>query len=106
MTIQKNKKTNIEEKNMLCMAWVNLNIVQFMTINHNIDEMKKMIYKSAKRRHEIPSSAIHIAEDEDEAIPKLPFPASVVEYNTHMKGSDGNAQQRSYFSPHRPDSRY
>ena len=86
------------------MAWVDVNTVQFMTTNHSIDKMKEVVYKSAKRQHGVPSSAIHIAEDE--ANSKLPFPAPVVEYNTHMGGSDGNAQQRSYYSPHRPNRRY
>ena len=104
MTIQKDEKMNIEDGDVLCMAWVDLNTVLFMTTNHTVDEMTAMVHKDARRRHGIPESAVCIANEEE--IPKLPFPAPIVEYNTHMGGSDGNAQQRSYYSPHRPDSRY
>jgi hypothetical protein len=97
MTIKSNKKM-IDDEDVLCMTWVNNNTVQFMSTVHTVDEMKKMIFKDAKRRNEVPKSVIW-----DE---KLPFPAPIVEYNQHMGESNGNAQQRAYYSSHRPDSRY
>ena len=102
MTNSSNEKMNIDEGEVLCMAWVDLNTVQYMTTTHTIDGMKIMEHKDAKRRHGIPklSQIIH----DHEAL--LPFPIPIVEYNHHMGGSDGNAQQRSYYSSHRPDSRY
>ena len=84
------------------MAWVDLNTVQYMTTVHTPDEMKVSIWKNAKRRHGISKTAIsHV-----DGVPKLPFPAPIVEYNSHLGGSDGNAQQRAYYSPHRSDRRY
>jgi hypothetical protein len=75
----------------LCMTWIDLNIVQYMITMHTIDKMKEMTYKNSERRHEIFKSAL--SKDE-----KLSFSTSIVEYNTHMRGSDENAQQRSYYS--------
>lgn len=98
MTVRSDKKTNIDDGDVFCMAWVDLNTVQYMTTTHTIDEMKTVVYKDAKRRNGIPKSAIC-----DE---KIPFPAPIIEYNRHMGGSDGNAQQRSYYSSQCPDSRY
>jgi glutamyl-tRNA reductase len=74
---------------------------------HTIDDLKKMTYKNAERRHGIfnavnRNSAILIDETW-----KISFSISIVEYNTHMRGSDENAQQRAYYSSHnRLDSRY
>ncbi len=53
MIIEINKKMNIDKENILCMIWVNLNIVQFMIIMHTIDDLKKMTYKNVEKRHEI-----------------------------------------------------
>jgi hypothetical protein len=102
MTVKSDKKLNIEEGDVLCMAWVDLNTVQYMTTIHTIDEMKEIIYNDSKRRHGVPKSVICTIDEES----KLPFPAPIVEYNHYMGGSDGNAQQRSYYSCQRPDSRY
>ncbi len=96
MTIKSNKL--IDDENVLCMTWMNLNIVQYMIIIHIIDEMKKMTYKDAKRRNNILKS---IVCDE-----KISFSISIVEYNRHMNESDENAQQRAYYSSHRFDCRY
>jgi glutamyl-tRNA reductase len=72
---------------------------------HTIDDLKKMMYKNVERRHEIfnvVNSAILI----DETM-KISFSISIVEYNTHMRRSDENAQQRAYYSSHdRLDNRY
>ncbi len=40
MTVESNKKMNIEDGDVLCMTWVDLNIVQYMIIMHIIDEMR------------------------------------------------------------------
>jgi hypothetical protein len=99
MITERSQKMNIDEEDILCMTWVDLNIVQYMIIMHTIDEMKKITLKNSERRHGILES---VKIDE-----KLPFSISIVEYNTHMSGSDGNAQQRSYYtSSHCLDSRY
>ncbi len=98
MTIKSNKKMNLDDEDVLCMTWVNNNIVQYMIIIHIIDEMKKMIYKDAKCRNEVLKSVIC-----DE---KLSFSISIVEYNQHMSESNENVQQRAYYSSHRFDSRY
>jgi hypothetical protein len=97
MTIKSDKKM-IDDDDVLCMTWVNNNIVQFMIIVHIIDEMKQMIYKNVKRRKDVLRSVVC-----DE---KLSFSISIVEYNRHMSESNENAQQRSYYSSHRSDSRY
>lgn len=93
----------IEDGNILAMAWVDLKTVQLMTTIHTVEEMKTDFYKNARRRHEIPTNSTVTVEEEEE---KLPFPLPIVEYNQHMGGSDGNAQQRSYYSPVRSDRRY
>ena len=107
MTVKEDKKTNIEEGDILCMAWVDLNTVQFMTTIHTIEDVKNDVYKDPRRSHGIPSDSTVVVENEDETgDKKLPFPTPIVDYNQHMGGSDGNAQQRSYYSPERSDSRY
>jgi hypothetical protein len=71
---------------------------------HTIDEMKEVTYKSSERRHEIFKSAFSKSAKDEE---KLSFSISIVEYNTHMRKSDENAQQRSYYSSsHVKNSRY
>lgn len=80
-----------------------MNTVQYITTMHSIEEMKKVELKSVERRHGIPKSSYQRDENGDL---KLPFPMVVTEYNTHMGGSDGNAQQRSYYSSQRMERRY
>jgi dolichyl-phosphate-mannose--protein O-mannosyl transferase len=70
---------------------------------HTIDEMKDVTYKNFERRHEISQSAISKSAKDEK---KLSFSISIVEYNTHMNESNENAQQKSYYSSHRFDSRY
>ncbi len=96
ITIKSNKI--IDDENVLCMIWVDLNIVQFMITMHTINEMKTMIYNDARRRKNVLESVI---SDE-----KLSFSISIVEYNRFMSESNENAQQRSYYSSHRLDRRY
>ena len=102
MTIKSNEKNNVDEADILCMAWVDLNTVQCMTTVHTEEEMQRPVFKNAKRRRGVSGTAIsHIDGAE-----KLPFPTPIVDYNKHMGGSDGNAQQRAYYHPRRPDRRY
>ncbi len=96
MTIKSDKL--IDDEDVLCMAWVDLNTVQYMTISHSIDEMKIVVYKNVRCRNEVLKSVIRDG--------KLTFPAPIVEYNQHMRGSNENAQQRAYYSSQRLDSRY
>ena len=85
----------VEEGDILCIAWVDLNTVQFITTVHTIEDMERAFYKNARRRHRIPANSKVIVDEEE----KLSFPKPIVEYNQHMGGSDGNAQQRSYYCP-------
>ncbi len=93
-----NKKMNIKNENVLCMIWIDLNIVQYMIIMHIIDEMKQITYKNSEKRHEILKSS--------ENSKKLSFFTSIVEYNTYIRESDENAQKKLYYSFHRFDKRY
>ena len=102
MIVEIDKKTNIEKNDVLCMIWVDMNIAQYIIIIHTIDEMKTTMYKNFERQHDISKSTICLIDDSV----KLPFSIPIVEYNTHMKRSDGNAQQKSYYSSHRFDNRY
>jgi hypothetical protein len=98
MTVKSDKKMNIDDEDVLCITWVNNNIVQYMIIIYTVDEMKKMIYRNAKCRNKVLKSMIC-----DE---KFSFLISIVEYNQHMRESNENAQQRAYYSSHRFDNRY
>ena len=43
---------------VLCMAWVDLNTVQLMTIAYNISDIKTSYFLSSKRRHGIPEDSV------------------------------------------------
>jgi hypothetical protein len=102
ITVKRDKL--IEEGDILCMVWVDLNIVQFMIIIHTVKDLETDSYKNPRRRHGISiNSTVIVGEKEEE---KISFPLPIVEYNQHMGGSDGNAQQRSYYSSVRSDRRY
>ena len=105
MTVKADKKLNIEEGNMLYLAWVDLNKGQFRTTIHIIEDLSTFVYKDSRRRHGIPEdSAITINGNANEK--KLLFPMLIVEYNQYMGRSDSNAQQRSYYNPRASDRRY
>jgi hypothetical protein len=91
MIIEINKKMNIDEEDVLCMIWVNLNIVQFMITMHIINDLKKMTYKNAERRHEIFNNVVNFAILIDQTF-KISFSISIVEYNIHIRKSNENAQ--------------
>jgi hypothetical protein len=61
MITETNKTSNIDEDDVLCMIWMNLNIVQYMITMHIINEIKEMIYKNCEKRHEIFKAAISSA---------------------------------------------
>ena len=103
VTANKSKKSNIDDGDILCMAWVDLNTLQLLTTVHTIEDLKTSFYKNSRRHHGIPAKSRVFVDDEEE---KLPFPMPIVEYNQHMGGSDGNAQQRAYYSSQRSDRRY
>jgi hypothetical protein len=49
----------LDDGDVLCMAWVDLNTVQYMTTTHTIDEIKLVIYSDARRRKGVPKSIIY-----------------------------------------------
>jgi hypothetical protein len=57
---------------IICVAWVDLNTVQYMTTMHTIDEMKEITLERSERCHEIFKSA----KTEN----RLPFSIPIVEY--------------------------
>ena len=81
MTTESSKKFGVDDGDILCMAWVDLNTVQYMTTCLTVDEMKTIIYKDEKRRYGIPKTSVLFDENET---PKLSFPMPIVEYNTYM----------------------
>ena len=83
MTNHSDDKLNIINGEILCMAWVDLNTVQYMTTT-NFDYLKTMEYKEARRRSGIPKSVIHHIDNQ---APTIPFPKPIVEYNAYMGGS-------------------
>ena len=96
MTIKSNEKINVDETNIFCMKWVDLNTVQYMTRMHTIEEIKVNVLQNAKRRRGVSTSfIIHVDE-----VSNLFFSALIVEYNFHRKKSDDNAQQQTYYFPH------
>ncbi len=74
---------NIDEKNIVCITWVNLNTVQYIIMMHIIDEMKKIIYKNFEKCHEI----LELVKIDG----KLSLSILIVEYNIHMNELDENA---------------
>lgn len=68
---------------------MNLNIVQFMSTNHIVDEIKFMILKNANCQHEIFKSIIMLNEI---FFFKFSFSIFVIEYNIHIKKSNENIQ--------------
>ena len=55
MTAKCNKRSNIEG-DVLCMARVDVNTVQYMTTMHIIDEMKQVDFKPLEHRHGVHSN--------------------------------------------------
>ena len=93
MTSEAKKPRSLIEGDVLCMVWIDMNTVQYMTTMHSIDKIKSVELKPAERRHDIPESA---NQRDENGIAKLSLPIVINKYNNHMGGSDGNAQRRSY----------
>jgi hypothetical protein len=47
MIVKSDKKMNIDDENVLCMIWLNLNIVQYMIKMQIIDEIKTIVFNDA-----------------------------------------------------------
>lgn len=88
---------------ILCLAWQDNSTVLLMTTVHDVQEAQQQYPRDPKKRHQIPNDSYEWINGEK----KLMFPEPIIDYNKHMGGSDGNAQQRATGSPakHR-DVRY
>jgi hypothetical protein len=102
-TIKSNGKI-IEDGDILVMTWVDLNIVQLMTLIHTVEDLRTNSYKNPRRCHEISTNSIVIVRKNEEE--KFPFFISIVKYNQHMSKSNENAQKRPYYSFVWSDRRY
>ena len=106
---------------VLCMGWVDNNGVQYMTTGHSTQDLDEKHYINPYKRHGIPETFLqpivsyfsfilaHSSFLLNQAIQwplGLPIPAPIREYNLHMGGSDGNAQQRAVYSYERRTDRY
>lgn len=91
------------DQQILCLAWQDNSTVLLMTTAHSIEEAQRQYPRDPKKRHHIPNDSYEWSNGEK----KLMFPEPIIDYNKHMGGSDGNAQQRASGSPakHR-DVRY
>ena len=98
-----NKAFSTLDHKILCLAWQDNNTVLLMTTAHSVGEAKEQYPRDPKKRHKIPDTAYEWVNGQQQ----LMFPKPVIDYNKHMGGSDGNAQQRACASPapHR-DVRY
>ncbi len=97
--------TTVEDK-VLCISWQDNNTVLFMSTAHTVEQAEWSVFKDLNCRKGIPDeSGVWIDEKETEK--GLLFPVPINDYNTHMGGSDGNAQQRAmYTAEHHHDVRY
>lgn len=94
--------TTVQDE-VLCLSWQDNNTVLFMTTAHSEEEARSWLPKDIKKRHGIPSNSGRVMDGKQ----ALPFPKTVCDYNTNMGGSDGNAQQRAYYTAEaRNDRRY
>ena len=92
---------------ILCMSWQDHNTVLFMTTAHTIEDAQSDVLKDIDCRKGIPLSSSVWVDTEEKAKKGLPFPTPINDYNSHMGGSDGNAQQRAtYTAEHHRDMRY
>ena len=113
--------TTVDE--VLCLGWVDNNTVQLMTTRHHPRELDDSYYLHPLKRHGIPEDSVQpiipipyypsmyahiiLLPDQTPSWPLgLPIPAPVREYNLHMGGSDGNAQQGAVYSYQRRSDRY
>ena len=66
-----------------------------MTAAHWPEEAQKIVPRDLRSRHHIPEDFVQLDSENNQI---FPFPRAVVDYNLHMGGVDGNAQQREQYS--------
>ena len=103
------------------MGWVDNNTVQIMTTRHHPRELESSYYLHPLKRHGIPEDSAQqiipyylsiyahttLMLDQSFSWPLgLPIPAPIRDYNLHMGGSDGSAQQRAVYSYECRSDRY
>ena len=111
----------VVDDKVLCMGWVANNGVQYMTTGHSPQDLYEMHYINPHKRYGIPETSLQpivsyfpstlahsipLLNQEVQRPLGLPIPAPIKEYNLHMGGSDGNAQQRAIYSYNRRTDRY
>ena len=84
------------KNHVLCMAWQDNNTVLLMTTAHWSEEAQKIVPRDPRSRHHIPEDSVQLDSENNQF---LSFSRAVVNYNLHMGGVDGNAQQRAHDSP-------
>jgi hypothetical protein len=67
-----------------------------MTTAHWPGEAQKIVPRDSRSRHHIPKDFVQLDSENTQI---LPFSRAVVDYNLHMGGVNGNAQQRKHYSP-------
>ena len=88
----------------LSLTWQDNNTVMMMTTAHTVEESWITQPFDPRRRKDIPHTSYGLSPDGGSCIA---FPKPVVDYNKHMGGSDGNAQQRAEYSDdHHSDRRW
>ena len=96
-------QTYIIVNGVLCLSWVNNSSVQFMTISYSVKNLSKIYYIYTQQQNGKPESLIVsiyfllIAAHSTFLPFRLPVPAPIYDYNFHIGGSDGNAQQKAYY---------
>ena len=76
------------------LTWEDNNTVMLMTTAHTIDDLWRTVPFDPRRRKDIPETSYTNSPEGQ----KIQFPQPVVDYNEHMGGSDGCAQQRAMYS--------
>lgn len=100
----------IVDDEVLCMSWIDNNAVQYMTTSHSLEDLTEIHYLYERKRAGIPkdsaqpivpynpsiiSHSVPVPGQQISRPMRLPVPQPIRDYNLHMGGSDGNAQQRS-----------
>ena len=98
----------VVDDEVLCLGWVDNNGVQYMTTGHSPQDLYEMHYINPHKRYGIPETSLQpivpyfpptlahsipLLNQEVQRPLGLPIPAPIKEYNLHMGGSDGIAQQ-------------
>jgi len=71
-------------------------LLNLEAVAHWLGEAQKIVSRDLRSRHHIPEDFVQLDSENNQF---LPFPRAVVDYNLHMGGVDGNAQQREQYSP-------